>query len=89
MIFSNDASPNAYEKMVIRLLANPAYGEKMAVHLAGCLSRYRFLVIEDDTRSHTMGLARLRLCAGYSTRTSLTISSLPGKLQEICCPTLR
>ncbi len=30
--FLNDASPNAYEKMVDRLLANPAYGEKMAVH---------------------------------------------------------
>lgn len=30
--FLNDASPNAYEKMVDRLLANTAYGEKMAVH---------------------------------------------------------
>ncbi|AXY77385.1 DUF1553 domain-containing protein [Paraflavitalea soli] len=30
--FINDASSNAYEKMVDRLLASPAYGEKMAVH---------------------------------------------------------
>lgn len=30
--FLNDNSPNAYEKMVDQLLANNAYGEKMAVH---------------------------------------------------------
>lgn len=30
--YLQDASANAYEKMVDRLLANPAYGEKMAVH---------------------------------------------------------
>ncbi|HZK64560.1 MAG TPA: PSD1 and planctomycete cytochrome C domain-containing protein [Puia sp.] len=30
--FLQDASPNAYEKMVDRLLKSPAYGEKMAVH---------------------------------------------------------
>jgi len=30
--FLADASPDAYEKVVDELLANPAYGEKMAVH---------------------------------------------------------
>lgn len=30
--FLQDASPDAYEKVVDRLLAMPAYGEKMAVH---------------------------------------------------------
>lgn len=30
--FLNDKSPDAYEKMVERLLASPTYGEKMAVH---------------------------------------------------------
>ncbi|HWB24035.1 MAG TPA: PSD1 and planctomycete cytochrome C domain-containing protein [Chitinophagaceae bacterium] len=30
--FLNDKSPDAYEKMVDQLLANNAYGEKMAVH---------------------------------------------------------
>ncbi|MGV8879839.1 MAG: PSD1 and planctomycete cytochrome C domain-containing protein [Sphingobacteriaceae bacterium] len=30
--FVNDKSPDAYEKMVDRLLEQPAYGEKMAVH---------------------------------------------------------
>lgn len=30
--YLQDASANAYEKMVDRLLANPAYGEKMALH---------------------------------------------------------
>ncbi|GAG83320.1 unnamed protein product, partial [marine sediment metagenome] len=28
----NDKSPDAYEKLVARLLANPAYGERMAVY---------------------------------------------------------
>lgn len=30
--FLQDAGPNAYEKIVDRLLASPTYGEKMAVH---------------------------------------------------------
>ena len=30
--FLNDNSPNAYEKIVDELLANPHYGEKMAIH---------------------------------------------------------
>src|SRR5204863_4892394 len=30
--FVNDASPDAYEKVVARLLASPAYGERMAVY---------------------------------------------------------
>ena len=30
--YLNDPSPNAYEKMVDKLLASPTYGEKMALH---------------------------------------------------------
>ncbi len=30
--FSNDKSPDAYEKLVDKLLANPAFGERMAVY---------------------------------------------------------
>lgn len=30
--FQSDVSPNAYEKVVDELLANPHYGEKMAIH---------------------------------------------------------
>lgn len=37
--FLGDTSPDAYEKMVDRLLADPAYGEKMAVHWLD-LARY-------------------------------------------------
>lgn len=37
--FLADNSPNAYEKMVDKLLANPAYGEKMAIHWLD-LARY-------------------------------------------------
>lgn len=37
--FLNDASPNAYEKVVDHLLQSPAYGEKMAVHWLD-LARY-------------------------------------------------
>ncbi len=37
--FLADQSPEAYEKMVDKLLANPAYGEKMAIHWLD-LARY-------------------------------------------------
>jgi hypothetical protein len=37
--FSQDQSPGAYEKMIDRLMASPAYGEKMAVHWLD-LARY-------------------------------------------------
>lgn len=37
--FLNDDSPKAYEKMVDKLLENPAYGEKMAIHWLD-LARY-------------------------------------------------
>ncbi|MCF0073777.1 PSD1 and planctomycete cytochrome C domain-containing protein [Dyadobacter sp. CY261] len=37
--FMADNSPKAYEKMVDKLLANPAYGEKMAIHWLD-LARY-------------------------------------------------
>lgn len=37
--FMADQSPKAYEKMVDKLLANPAYGEKMAIHWLD-LARY-------------------------------------------------
>ena len=38
-VFQADQSPNAYEKMVDRLLMQPAYGEKMALHWLD-LARY-------------------------------------------------
>lgn len=37
--FANDASPNAYEKVVSQLLSSPAFGEKMALHWLD-VSRY-------------------------------------------------
>ncbi|TLV03543.1 PSD1 and planctomycete cytochrome C domain-containing protein [Dyadobacter luticola] len=37
--FAADKSPDAYEKMVDKLLKNPAYGEKMAIHWLD-LARY-------------------------------------------------
>ncbi|QRR04111.1 PSD1 and planctomycete cytochrome C domain-containing protein [Dyadobacter sandarakinus] len=37
--FMGDKSPSAYEKMVDKLLLNPAYGEKMAIHWLD-LARY-------------------------------------------------
>ena len=39
--FLNDDSPEAFEKVVDRLLASPAYGEAWGRHLAGCRAVWR------------------------------------------------
>ena len=53
--FLADKSPNAYEKVVDRLLASPHYGERMALPLAGCRPLRRHQRLSAATASATCG----------------------------------
>ena len=59
--FLSDNSPNAWEKVVDRLLASPAYGERWGTPLAGCsaLRRQQRLQSRRNASQH-LALSRLR-----------------------------
>ncbi|GIT05754.1 MAG: hypothetical protein CM1200mP29_11650 [Verrucomicrobiota bacterium] len=52
--FVNDDSPNAYEKVVDRLLGNPRFGEHLAVHWLD-LARYSELTATRSTATAMSG----------------------------------
>ena len=85
--FVNDKSPNAYEKLVDRLLSSKHYGERMAMFWLD-LVRYADTVGYLATRtsvSHHSAITSLTL----STRTFPSTSLLANNSQVTCCPTVR
>jgi mono/diheme cytochrome c family protein len=80
--FIADSSPNAYEKLLDRLLASPHYGERMA---SDWLDVARFA-----TRTATRWIATAQCgrgaigSSGRSIRTCRSINSSPGNLPATC-----
>jgi hypothetical protein len=57
--FMADKSPNAYQKVVDKLMANPQYGEKMALHWLDVARYADSHGYQDDNYRTPMAMARL------------------------------
>ena len=87
--FVADAAPDAYERLVDRLLASPAYGEHMARLLARprALQRDRRLP-RRPSRPPAVAVARLGH-RGVRPQHAVRPSSAPGSSPATCCRTRR
>ena len=81
--FLADKSPNAYEKVVDRLLASPRYGERMAGPLAGRGALCRHQRLSDRRPAQHVALARLgdrRVSTSNMPFDQFTIEQIAGDL---------
>ena len=86
--FVADKSPDAYEKLVDRLLASPHYGERWARQLARPRPLRRHQRLREGPPAHRSG----RIATGSSTRSTTTCRSTSSRSSNspaTCCPTRR
>ena len=83
--FVNDDSPNAYEKIVDRLLGHPRFGEHLAVHWLD-LARYSDTYGYQVDRNRHVWPWRDWVIRAFNDNLPTTIFSL-GNSPATCCPT--
>ncbi len=86
--FVNDPAPDAYEKLVDRLLASPHYGERWARRWLD-LARYADTNGFEKDRPRTIWPYRDWVINAFNARHAVRSSSRSSNSPATCCPTRR